>query len=93
MPAVRDDARAARRGTGRGPREAGAPRLSGTGLALMLLFTLWSGVLGAGFGVAVVVARDRLGEGRSLLFALIAIFMLLAAVRTAYELLRRLRGR
>ncbi len=51
----------------------------------MSLTTLWSGGLAAGFGYA---AADLSGT-RQLLFVLIAAFLAVLAVRTAYELVHR----
>ena len=63
-----------------------------TGLILMALFALWSGALGAGFAVVVIASYDRLGAARVVLFVFAAVLLLLAAARTAYELVRRVRA-
>jgi hypothetical protein len=63
-----------------------------TGLVLMTLFGAWAGALGAGFAAIAFVARDRLGPLRLSLYIIVAVLLLLAAVRTIYELVRRMRG-
>lgn len=65
---------------------------AGSGLLLMALFGLWSGGLGIGFAVVLVVAAERLGPLQTVLYVVIAALMLLASARTLYELARRLRG-
>lgn len=57
----------------------------------MGLFVLWSGALGVGFAAVAVVAADELSATRRLVYALLALFLLLIALRTGYELFRRLR--
>lgn len=58
----------------------------------MTLFGAWAGTLGVGFAVIALVARDRLGPMRLSLYIIVAVLLLLAAVRTIYELVRRTRG-
>ena len=60
-------------------------------IVLMLLVTVWSGALAAGFGWAVATASDRLGSSRVLVFTLAGGLLAVLAVRTAYELVRSLR--
>ena len=63
-----------------------------TGLILMALLTLWAGALGAGFAVVVLLSFEELGAARVVLFVFAAVLLLLAAARTAYELVRRIRA-
>ena len=58
----------------------------------MVLFTAWCAGLGIGFAVVSAVAYDDLGLWRVVLFVFLSVLLLLAAVRTGYELVRRLRG-
>jgi hypothetical protein len=62
-----------------------------SGLALMALFTLWCLGLGIGFAIVTAVAFNDLGLWRVGLFICIAVLLLAAGVRTASELVRRLR--
>ena len=59
----------------------------------MTLFGVWATALGGGFAAVAVVARDRVGPLRLSLYIVAAVLLLLAGVRTGYELLRRLRRR
>ena len=58
-------------------------------IVLMVLVTLWSGGLAAGFAYA--VASGRLGSTQTVLFTLAGALLAVLAVRTAYELVRALR--
>ncbi len=62
--------------------------MTGVGALLMSMVLLWSGALAAGFGWA--AASGKMSFGRTLMFWLIAGFLSLLAVRTGYEMVRRL---
>ena len=59
----------------------------------MAVFVLWAGGLGIGFGVVALVAADRLGPIRLVLYVIACGLLILVAGRTLYELVRRLRTR
>lgn len=63
------------------------------GLALMALFTLWSGGLGIGFAAVVVVSSAELGLARVVVFIILSVLLVVASGRTAFELVRRLGSR
>jgi hypothetical protein len=65
-------------------------RLTAAAAVLMVLVLLWSGALAAGFTWAAVAGGDRMSAGRTVIFSVIAGFLVLLWVRTAYELGRRL---
>ena len=65
---------------------------SWTGLALMALFGLWSTVLGAGFAAVLIVAPDRVGPVRFMMFIIVATVLLGVGLRTLWELWNRLHG-
>ena len=55
---------------------------------LMVVVLLWSGALGAGFAVVAATSSTSLGPGRTLLFVVLAVPLLLVAAQTLRELLR-----
>lgn len=59
-------------------------------MVLMILVLLWSGSLAFGFAWAAVRGADSMTFGRILTFWVIAVFLGLLALRTSYELGRRL---
>ena len=63
-----------------------------SGLVLMGVVAAWSLALAAGFASAAVTGGG-LGPAARVGFVLVAVFLGLLGARTAYELLRRLRGR
>lgn len=65
-------------------------RLTGAAAVLMTLTLLWSGALAVGFAWSAADGGPRMSGGRALAFWLIAGFLALLAVRTGYELVRRL---
>lgn len=65
------------------------PRRSAAAIVLMSLVVLWSAALAFGFAWAAATADQRLGSGRRVAFGVLAVFLTLAAGRTAYELWRR----
>lgn len=67
------------------------PRRPVGGLLLMAVFAVWSGGLGVGFAAVAIVAHDRLGPLRLTAFIVLAAVLVLAAVRTSYELAQRMR--
>lgn len=64
-------------------------RLSAAAAVLMTLTLLWSGALAVGFAWSAADGGPRMSGGRALAFWLIAGFLALLAVRTGYELARR----
>jgi ABC-type Co2+ transport system permease subunit len=62
----------------------------GVALVFMTMITLWSGLLATGFGWAAAVGAEEMSSGRRVAFVLIALFMGLLALRTGYELIRKL---
>ena len=70
--------------------QAGQKR-DANGLVLMALFTLWCTGLSIGFATVTTLAYDELGWWRVGLFIFLAVLLLVAGVRTGYELLQRLR--
>lgn len=66
------------------------PRPTAAAWVLMTLVLLWSGALAALFTVSAATGRGGISDTRRLAFALIALFLSLLAVRTGYELVRRL---
>ncbi len=59
-------------------------------LILMSVVLGWSVLLAAGFGWVAASSAEGVGPARRFAFAAVAIFMALLAVRTGYELWRRL---
>lgn len=59
----------------------------------MAIFAVWAGGLGVGFGVVALIAGDRIGPVRTILYAAICMLLVLTAARTLYELIRQLRAR
>ena len=59
----------------------------------MLLVAIWTGLLAVGFGYAVATGAGQLGLARAVAFVLLAALMAVIAVRTSFELWRRLRSR
>lgn len=57
---------------------------------LMSVTLIWSVLLAVGFGWVAATAADSMGPGRRLAFAAVSVFLTILAVRTAYELWRRL---
>jgi hypothetical protein len=69
-------------------------RLTGAAAVLMTLVLLWSTTLSAGFAWAAFAGPSGSTFGRTAGFLAIAAFLALLAMRTGWELLRRLiRGR
>jgi hypothetical protein len=60
-------------------------------LALMTLVLLWSSVLTVGFGYAAVAGSEQAGFARTAGYGALAAFTALLALRTAYEMVRKLR--
>lgn len=67
------------------------PRPSAGAWVLMGLTALWSGALAALFTVSAVTGRGGISDTKRLAFGLVAVFLALLAVRTGYELVRRVR--
>lgn len=65
-------------------------RITVVGAVVMTLVLVWSGALAVGFTWAAATGSDSMGTSRRLIFSLIAAFLGLLAVRTGYELVRRL---
>lgn len=57
-------------------------------LAVMILFTVWSGVLALGFGITVGTAYEELGGARTIIFVFLAVLLAALAVRTLVEMVR-----
>lgn len=65
-------------------------RLTGAAAVLMTMVLLWSATLSAGFAWAAFAGPSTSTFGRTAGFLTIAAFLALLAVRTGYELFRRL---
>lgn len=59
-------------------------------VVLMSLVLLWSGGLAVGFGYAAATGGDQMSSTKVLLFWIASAFLALLALRTGYELVRRL---
>lgn len=73
--------------------ESEQPSGQAAAFVLMALVLLWSGALAVGFAWAAATGHQQMGFGRTVVFWVVAAFLGLLAVRTCFELVRRVVGR